>query len=99
MEAAKQIIGKINDLIIYPIVFVLFSLGFFLFAWGIVEFMWGMKNGEVSDEGKQHMLWGIIGMFIMVSIGGIVGIIDQTFGFQTRNPNPDLFRNIQAPFN
>jgi len=40
-------------------------------------------NRDKEDKrtaGKQHMIWGIIGMAIMVSVFGIINLIMSTIG-------------------
>lgn len=79
---AEQLIRNIERLIIVPIIKFLFALALFLFVFGIVEFMYGADNEEKIKRGKEHMLWGVIGMFVMISAGGIMWIICDTIGCQ-----------------
>ncbi len=99
MQTASVIIGRLNDLIIRPIILLVFAAGFFLFMWGLVVFLWNSKEGEIADTGKQHMLWGVVGMFIMVSVAGIITLITGTFGINqqtaTDASNAGSFGNIQ----
>lgn len=85
MGTASQILERLNDLIIRPIILLVFAAGFFLFMWGLVKFLWNSKEGEIDDSGKQHMLWGIVGMFIMISVAGIIALITGTFGINQQN--------------
>jgi hypothetical protein len=42
-----------------------------------------VKNAESPDkrsEGAQNMIWGIIGLFIMLSVKGIINLILRTVG-------------------
>ena len=57
-----------------------------MFMWGLFQFMVNLSKGAKTDEGKQHMLWGTIGMTIMVSGYGIVSFIDHTIGANASNP-------------
>ena len=95
MEAAQNIISKFIDIILNPAIGVVFALGLFLFVWGLVQFLRALSMGGKTDEGKQHMLYGIIGMFIMVSVYGIISLLSNTFGLGI-NPrgtyNPDMTR-------
>ncbi|MBV9159285.1 MAG: hypothetical protein JO019_01655 [Candidatus Kaiserbacteria bacterium] len=81
MEAASALLGKIVQYVINPAILLIFAAGFVLFLWGLVLFIWNLQSGEASNPGKQHMLYGLIGMLIMVSVYGIVTLIDDTFGF------------------
>ena len=71
---------------------VLFAAGFFMFLFGLTKFMLNLSRGAKSDEGKKHMLWGTIGMTIMVSGYGIVALIDNTIHSNAANPS----QNAQA---
>lgn len=68
---------------------VLISLGVLAFMWGVVLYLFG-KN---KDEGKSMMLWGIIALFVMTSVWGLVGILRGTL-FRTPNDAP---QNVNIP--
>lgn len=81
MEAAATLLNNILRYIVNPAILLIFSLGFATFMFGMLQFMWSLNSGEVSQKGKNHMIWGVVGMFLMVSAYGIISIIDETFGF------------------
>jgi len=61
---------------------VLFAIAFIVFLWGAFKtFIVGANSEEVKDEGKNLMLWGLIGFFVMVSIWGLVNILTGTVSF------------------
>ena len=73
--------GCLSTVIINPLLALIFALGLLVFVWGIVEFMWGMSTeAGKKDEGKKHMLWGLVGMFVMVAAYAIIKIIASTLG-------------------
>jgi uncharacterized membrane protein YidH (DUF202 family) len=51
-----------------------------IFIWGVVEFIKNADNAEERETGKMHMIWGVIGLAIMVSFAGIIGIIKNFLG-------------------
>lgn len=57
---------------IIPFMFVLVTV---YFCWGIVTYVRAGGDQKAIDTGKQHMIWGIIGMAIMASAWGIVEMI------------------------
>lgn len=75
--------------VIDPIILVVFSAGFFLFMYGAVEMLINLNKGGDTKEGKQHMIWGIVGMLIMVSVEGIINLVAGTFGLDISGANVD----------
>lgn len=74
--------GKVIDPIIInvvnPIIQILFAIGIFVFALGVVEMIVKGDDATARDKGKLHMLYGSIGMFIMVSAWGIIYLVANT---------------------
>jgi len=73
------LIEKIKDHIIEPLILLLMGLAFFLFLWGLVEFIRNSDSDEARETGRRHMIWGVIGLFIMISAFGIINVICDTF--------------------
>ncbi|MCR4280854.1 MAG: hypothetical protein NUV88_00770 [Candidatus Kaiserbacteria bacterium] len=94
MNAAGQLVSNFVTYIINPAILLIFSAGFFLFLWGLVTFIFKLDEGGDHKEGKEHMLWGIIGMFIMVSVGGIMAILNNTFSLQATNPDVNRIQQV-----
>ena len=69
----KTLAGLINNAT--PIVFALALLAFF---WGLAIYIFNSGNDEKKAEGKNIMIWGIIALFIMVSVFGIIRILQET---------------------
>lgn len=77
-DVGTFIINTINNIIV-P---VLFAIAFIVFLWGAFKtFIIGANSEEVKDEGKNLMLWGLIGFFVMVSVWGLVNILTGTVQF------------------
>ena len=67
------------SLLIIPAIKIVVAAGFFIFVWGFVSYFYNLSQGESTQEGKAHMLWGVLGLLIMVSVGGILALISTTF--------------------
>ena len=80
MGGVSSVIEKFVALIIDPTIKIIFAAGFFLFIWGFIEFFWKLGQGNDQNQGKMHMVWGVVGMLIMVSVKGIINLILDTFG-------------------
>lgn len=75
------LVSRITTVIIDPLLALLFAAGLLVFLWGVVQFLIGVnEESDKKEEGKQHMLWGIIGMFIMVAALAIIRLVTSTFG-------------------
>ena len=79
-EATKELMVKINDAILNPIIYLFFAIALLLFLWGVVEFIMNSENADKKAEGAQHILWGVIGLAIMLSVLGIIQVIKGTIG-------------------
>ncbi len=75
----KVVSGIINAII--PIVLALAVLFFF---WGLAMYMF--KAGENKEEGLNIMIMGTIAIFVMVSIWGIIRVLQQTFQVDSAKP-------------
>ena len=77
-DVGSFIINTINNVLV-P---VLFAVAFIVFLWGaFYTFILGSGSEEVKEKGKNLMLWGLIGFFVMVSIWGLVNILTGTVSF------------------
>lgn len=74
------LIDKINKYIVNPLILLLIALAVFTFLYGLAGYMRTAGDDGGNPDAKQHMLWGIIGLFIMVSVYGILQIVCGTVG-------------------
>ncbi len=81
-----ELFSRVYDLVIWPATMLVFSLGFMYFTYGLFEFMRASQQGGNTNEGKQHMLWGVAGLFVMISVTAIINIIANTIGVDPQNP-------------
>lgn len=73
-EAAK-LISNIKAYILNPIIGFMFAVAVVMFIYGIVEYIWSADNEEKVEIGKKHMIWGIIGIFVMIGVYGILNVL------------------------
>ena len=55
-----------------------FSLCLLYFFWGVAKYI--KSEGDGKGEGKQIMIWGVVGLFVAFSIWGIIVFIRNEFG-------------------
>jgi hypothetical protein len=71
---------SINRVIINPVIFFLFAVAMVYFLWGVAQYFLSPDSTEVRAKSKAQMIWGIIGLFIMVAVFGIMQVVVNTFG-------------------
>lgn len=71
------VIGLLNT-VVAPVIF---ALSFAVFVWGVLNYfiLHGGEEGK-REEGRQFVLWGIIGMVVLFSVWGFVNILLSTLG-------------------
>lgn len=74
------LIGKIMNAVVGPIIEGLFLFTFLMFVWGVVGLIRHGDDPDARKTGQNHILWGSIGMFIMISAYGIIRLIGNTIG-------------------
>ena len=76
-EGLDNLLIRIGSLILLLIPLVV-SLALLYFLWGLANFILAGDDKEKIEKGKSTMLWGIIALFVMVSVWGIVRFIQDT---------------------
>ncbi len=80
VTAAQAVVTKIENIILFPLMTLMMAVAFLVFLWGAYEFVAGADSSEAQTKGKSHMLYGIIGLLVMVSAYAILKIAAGTFG-------------------
>jgi len=47
------------------------------FMWGIVSFIHASGDEKAITTGKQRMVWGIVALFFIVSVWGLVALLQE----------------------
>jgi uncharacterized membrane protein YidH (DUF202 family) len=83
------IIG-VNRVINYIVPF-LVGLGVFVIIYGIFTYIRSADDEEKRTVGKQFMVWGVLAVFVMLSVWGLVSVLANTLSFENSGAN------IQTP--
>ncbi len=75
METFTILLEKLFNQAINPVLLFLFAVAVAIFIWGIVRFIAAADNEEAREIGKKHLVWGIVGLFIMFAVWGIIAVI------------------------
>ncbi len=59
---------------------VLIALSVIVFIWGV--FRYAIVEGDERSKSRDIMLYGIIGLFVMVSVWGLVAVVRNSLGLE-----------------
>ena len=89
-EGIHRLIDQIQVLI-HRLIPVIIGLGLLAFLWGVLKFLFA-KDDDKKTAGRKFMLWGIVALFVMVSVWGLVEILSDTIFTETRDTAPSIPR-------
>ncbi|MBI1974395.1 MAG: hypothetical protein HYS51_00845 [Candidatus Zambryskibacteria bacterium] len=100
---AVSIRGLINATggVIRTLIIIAIGMAVLVFFWGLAKFIFRIGGDEKAvAEGKRLMIWGVIALFVMVSVIGIISFMQQAFGLpDTTFPAPPSDIPNINPFN
>ena len=74
----KDLAGDFIELL-NQFVYVLTGFSFVFFLYGVVRFIGTAGDDKSREQGRKLMVWGIISLFVMFAVWGLVGILQSTF--------------------
>jgi hypothetical protein len=77
---AERIIRNILSQILNPVITLMVGVAVLYFLWGAFEFIRNAESSAERKKGSLNMLWGALGLFIMVTAYGILNLILGTLG-------------------
>lgn len=72
----QAVTDTLNDYVI-PFLFVLATL---IFIWGVIQYVAKSDDEAARAKARGLMLWGIIGLAVMLAVWGIVAVVIDYFG-------------------
>ncbi len=74
------LIRKILDNVVNPVILLMLVLALVYFLWGVFDFIRNADSSEERATGGKHILYGALGLFIMVTAYGVLNLILGTIG-------------------
>jgi uncharacterized membrane protein YidH (DUF202 family) len=80
-QSDTQIAGILTIIrnILNTLIPILITLGIVYFIYGVIGYMTA-KDEEKRTEARNVMIYGIIGLFVIVSIWGLIGFLSRATG-------------------
>ena len=76
------LLSQIQTSIINPLILLGLAAAVLVFLYGLFEMLRGINQPAQVEKGTQHIIWGVIGLAIMVSVFGFINLICSTIGAQ-----------------
>ncbi len=85
LKSLFNILIWLKCFIVGAIIPLIFALAFLFFLWGVFKFM--MASDPKSKQESQKLIWwGLVGLFVMVSVWGIIQILGNILGIESTVP-------------
>ena len=88
LTKTKGLFGGVKDIVSNVLIPLVFTLALLFFFYGVAKYIW--QEGGGKEDGRKIMLWGIVALFVMSSVWGLVAFIRGELNIN----NPD---NIKIP--
>ncbi|OGF63390.1 MAG: hypothetical protein A3J00_01930 [Candidatus Niyogibacteria bacterium RIFCSPLOWO2_02_FULL_45_13] len=80
LQQTRQILNSV-----IPILMVLATI---VFLWGVIRYVTASGEEDKIAEGRRFIIFGLIGLFIMVAIWGVVQALVQQYGLTSGGAIP-----------
>lgn len=87
MPVLNQFLGKVVTQIINPLILLLAASAFVAFLWGVFEFIVHAGDATKRKEGKEAIVWGLVGLVIIFGAYGIINLALGTFSISSVSPS------------
>ncbi len=74
LSVTTKFLTSLKSLVTTILIPLVFTLGLLFFFWGMAKYIWS-AGGKEKEEGKNIMVWGIIALFVMTSVWGLVKLL------------------------
>ena len=73
----ESILTGVFQPILNAIIPLLITAGVIFFIWGVVQYVIA-DDEKAKEAGKNRIMWGLIGLFVIVTFWGLIRVIQNT---------------------
>ena len=92
MQTVSTFLGQIQVILDSVVPFIV-GLAVFIVIWGIFNYITHAADEEKRAQAKQYIIWGVVGVFCMLSVWGFVNILYNSFSLD-RKIDPDQIPKV-----
>jgi hypothetical protein len=75
-----QFVAKVNQVILFPLITLLTGIAMLYFVYGAVVYIINAENSSARETGRRHIIYGIVGLLVMLVAYAILTIAANTIG-------------------
>ena len=79
-SSGEQILTKIITDVFSPLYQIVVGVTILYFLYGVARYVIDLNNPDKQTTGRSHLLWGLVGLFIVLSVGGILSLLQGSLG-------------------
>ncbi len=77
---ASSFVAKLNEEIFFPTIFLLSGIAFLYFVYGAAVYILNAGSEQAQEQGKKHITYSLLGLFVMASAYALLNLAAGTFG-------------------
>lgn len=89
-EDIKSVIETVMDVLETTVIPLIIAIALVVFLVGVVKYITAGGDAEKRTEARNVMIYGIIGLFVMVAVWGLVWLLINTFNLETGAPETPI---------
>lgn len=85
-KGIKEIVDSFTKNVVTSLTTLFATAALVAFFYGIVQYIWGVRGGDSKKitDGNKFMVWGLVALFVMFSVWGIITFAQGIFGIQDK---------------
>ncbi|MDQ5969104.1 MAG: hypothetical protein QG579_261 [Patescibacteria group bacterium] len=90
VESLQSLLGLATCILIKSLWPLLLTIAVIVFIIGVIKYIANGDDSGKREEGRNFILYGLVGLFVLVSVWGLVGVLQGTFGLESTPVIPQL---------
>lgn len=81
-----ELMENLTEQILSPLIGILMTAALVAFFYGVVKYLAKLSSDKDRAAGKDLMIWGVVALFVMVSVWGLVNFIRSSLDLDNSKP-------------
>ncbi len=78
-QSLQTIITSFKNAVVNALIPLMMALCVAVFLWGLVRYIWSAGDSAKQADARGWIIYGLIGIFVLVAFWGIIAFISNTF--------------------